>query len=415
MKSLTRFFGLSLCATLLTFLACGQQKDVGSNDDRIIRPPTDKELALAQSSNQFGFKLLDEVVSLSEGGNVFVSPLSVSMALGMTYNGAKGTTAEGMATALEYGDLTLEEVNHAYRDLINLLTTLDPKVTMEIANSIWYREGFNVLDAFIEVNQLYFDAVVSALDFASPEAAATINAWVDAQTHGKIDSIVEPPISAATVMFLINAVYFKGTWTYEFDEEHTRDDTFHVSGSEQKTVKMMSIEGDFAYLETEDFEAVDLPYGEGLFSMTVFLPKAGTDIDQLIADLNQETFDAWTASLSIDQGQLSLPRFELEYEAGLNDVLAALGMGQAFSPSADFSGINGGGGLFISNVKHKTYVKVNEEGTEAAAVTSVEVGITSAGPEGFVMRVNRPFVFVIHDHHSGALLFMGKIVDPPST
>jgi serpin B len=283
---------------------------------------------------------------------------------------------------------------------------------MEIANSIWIREGFEALQAFLDVNKTFFDAVVEVLDFSDPGAADIINAWVKEKTHQKIEEIVEKPIDAMTVMFLINAIYFKGTWTYEFDPDETAAEVFHAPGGDQ-TVQMMSMNVTVPYMQTEDFQAVNLPYGDELFSMVILLPKPGKDIDALVAALSDEDWANWLGAFAEQEGDIYLPRFELEYETSLNEVLMALGMEVAFTGAADFTGIHPAGGLFISNVKHKTYVKVNEEGTEAAAVTSVEIGYTSA-PEGFVLRVDRPFLFVIHDAHSKALLFVGKIVDPPS-
>jgi serine protease inhibitor len=404
MKNVMRF----VLVVSLIFAAC-------SGDDggpRIIRDLTQTEQKLVESSNLFGFNLMQEVVGLSDGGNVFISPLSVSFALGMTYNGARTTTEEGMRSALQYGDLTADEINQSYRDLIDLLCGLDPKVTMEIANSIWIREGFEALQAFIDVNRTFFDAVVEALDFASPGAADVINAWVDENTHGKIEEIVEDPIDAMTVMFLINAIYFKGNWTTEFDPADTQAAPFHAPSGDT-SVQMMHLHAELPYMQTDAFEAVNMPYGDGLFSMTVLVPKEGQSVYDLVGSLGAN-WSAWAAGFAVEEGYLWMPRFELEYETSLNDVLKALGMELAFSESmADFSGINPDHQLFISNVKHKTYVKVNEEGTEAAAVTSVEVGVTSA-PEGFYLRVDRPFLFLIHDAHSQALLFVGKIVDPPS-
>jgi serpin B len=237
-----------------------------------------------------------------------------------------------------------------------------------------------------------------------------INAWVAEKTHDKIDKILNETY-ADMVMVLINAIYFKGTWTYEFDPQDTADGTFHAPDGDQ-TVKMMHMHGELSYQENADFQAVDLPYGHELFSMTVFLPKAGKSVDDIVAMLTDENWSAWMAGFNVEELDLSLPRFELEYEKKLNDVLIALGMQDAFTPVvADFSGIKPDHDMWISEVKHKTYVKVNEEGTEAAAVTSVTVVDTAVGP---FMNVDRPFLFVIHDKNSKAMMFMGKIVDPPS-
>jgi len=378
----------------------------------IVRNLTTAEVKLTESDNKFGLKLFGKIVETEQDKNIFISPLSVSMALGMTYNGADSTTLEAMHKTLEYGDLTIQEVNESYRSLIELLTELDPKVIFDIANSIWYREGFPVENDFLTTNQDYFDAVVRALDFSSDDAADIINAWVNENTNGKIEKIVDKPIDPLTVMFLINAIYFKGTWTYEFDEENTTDDIFYLPDGSEKGCKMMSHQCDHNYFENEQFQAIDLPYGDAGFSMTILLPKPGIDTDSLIAQMNNNTWNSWLGSFSEQEVNLFLPKFKLEYEISLNDILSALGMSIAFEPGrADFTKINSDGNLYISEVKHKTFVEVNEEGTEAAAVTSVEISFTSIG-SGITMHINRPFVFAIRENHSGTILFIGKIVEP---
>ena len=378
----------------------------------IVRNLTTAEVKLTESDNKFGLKLFGKIVETEQDKNIFISPLSVSMALGMTYNGADSTTLEAMHETLEYGDLTIQEVNESYRSLIELLTELDPKVIFDIANSIWYREGFPVENDFLTTNQDYFDAVVRALDFSSDDAADIINAWVNENTNGKIEKIVDKPIDPLTVMFLINAIYFKGTWTYEFDEENTTDDIFYLPDGSEKGCKMMSHQCDHNYFENEQFQAIDLPYGDAGFSMTILLPKPGIDTDSLIAQMNNNTWNSWLGSFSEQEVNLFLPKFKLEYEISLNDILSALGMSIAFEPGrADFTKINSDGNLYISEVKHKTFVEVNEEGTEAAAVTSVEISFTSIG-SGITMHINRPFVFAIRENHSGTILFIGKIVEP---
>jgi len=375
------------------------------------RPLTEQEAQVVGASNEFGLSLFNEVLGQSDGGNTFVSPLSVSMALGMTYNGAAGTTAEAMHETLAFGELTTAEVDEGYLGLIELLTTMDSKVTLEIANSIWYRQGYEVLADFIETCETYFLAVVQALDFADPSAADTINAWVAEQTHDLIDQIVDS-ISSDTVMFLINAVYFKGDWTFKFDESLTADAEFHVDADTVSTVEMMELHGDVPVTYGDGFRAVDLPYGRKHFAMAVILPDMGVTVDEVAAGLTSERWSDIVAGFADEESTVRMPKFELEYEQSLNDVLSALGMAEAFDPlTADFSGINGSGGLFISEVKHKTFVRVDEVGTEAAAVTSVEMQETSA-PEPFT--VDRPFLVVLHDHHSGAILFIGKIIDPPA-
>jgi serine protease inhibitor len=373
------------------------------------RDLTTAEKQLVASDNKFGLRLFREIVSREGNKNVFVSPLSVAMALGMTYNGANGTTQEAMQNTLELQGMSLEEVNKSYRSVIDLLRGLDPKVTFQIANSIWYRQGFEVESNFLDLNTTYFDAIVRALDFDDPAAIVTINDWVDENTHGKIDKILDK-IPDETVMYLIDAIYFKGTWKLRFDPEKTTAQPFHLPDGSVKSCQMMAMpETDISYLATREFSAVDLKYGDGDYSMTILLPNWDMTVDSVVAQLTDENWQSWLGEFRLQNWALQIPKFEIEYEKSLKGVLGALGMGIAFTDSADFRGINRAGNLLITEVKHKTYVKVDEEGTEAAAVTSVEVGFTS-GPMS--LTVDRPFLFVIHENHSGTILFMGKIVDP---
>ena len=378
------------------------------------RELTTLEKQLVQSDNQFGLKLFKEINRQEASDkNIFVSPLSVSMALGMTLNGANGETQAAMEQTLEFAGLTTDEINQSYRSLIDLLTNLDGKVTFEIGNSIWHREGMTLEQTFMDINQQFFDAVVQAVNFNDAEAAAVLmNSWVKDKTHGKIDEIVKADaIDASTVMFLINAIYFKGTWTFEFKKENTRDDVFTTMNGSQTACKMMNMTGELSYFENDLFQAIDLPYGDKLFSMAIFLPKLPLDVNALLAELNQENWDAWLTGFADHTIELQFPKFTLEYELTVNEVLKAMGMAIAFGGAADFTKMYHPGGLFIDEVKHKTYVKVDEEGTEAAAVTSVEMAESSV-PSYPVMRVDRPFLFVIRDHHSNTILFMGKIVEP---
>jgi len=406
---------MNLLSEVLLAIAVLQCSNNPTAADRVAsRELTASEKLLVESNDRFGLKLFKEIVREEKDKNIFISPLSVSMALGMTYNGAAGTTREAMQKTLELSGLTIEEVNKSYKSLLELLSQLDPKVRFQVANSIWYRKGMSFEQEFIDLNKAYFDALVSELDFDDPKAAETINGWVDENTNGRITQIVDPPIDPMMVMFLINAIYFKGTWTYEFDKELTKDADFFLAGGSKSRCKLMTREGEFQYFENSDFQAIDLPYGDGDFTMIVFLPRMSKDIDSLIAEFSQENWNRWISGFSERKGTLELPRFTLKYELKLNDVLKALGMTIAFQPfAADFSNMyKGPEDLYISEVKHKTFVEVNEEGTEAAAGTSGGVAMTSVDPTVFWMRVDRPFVFAIRENKSQTLLFMGKIVEP---
>lgn len=382
-----------------------------------VRPLTELEKRLVHISNDFGFNLLRTVNQTESGKDVFISPLSVSMALGMTLNGADGTTEEAMRSTLGFSGMTQEEVNKASSGLMQLLRTLDPKVEFKIANSIWHRLGFAVEQEFIETNRRYFEAIVTGLDFSAPDASATINQWVESSTNGKIEKIVPDQIPREVVMYLINAMYFKGTWTYQFDKSKTTEAPFHLPDGTTRTARLMQLRGTLPYVETPLYQAVELPYGDSLFSMIVVLPKPGQPVETFVNELTEDSWSALRDGLRAQLGTVFMPKFKLEFEKALNDALKALGMGIAFDPdSADFRRISRqvyeiGERLFITEVKHKTFVQVDEEGTEAAAVTSVEIGITSL-PSEFMMRVDRPFFFVITERHSGTLLFLGKIVEP---
>ncbi|UCH62673.1 MAG: serpin family protein [Fidelibacterota bacterium] len=411
------FLPISLAGLVLMHCSNPSEPD-DVNYSALPRQLTPEEIELAASADRFGLKLFREVVQQDADKNIFVSPLSVSMALGMTANGAADSTLAAMRTTLELADLDEGESNVAYQSLIELLTGADPKVQFDIANSIWYRNIWTFNNDFLQRCQDYFEAVVQGLDFSDPGAADVINAWVKENTQGKIEEIVGKPIDPLTAMFLINALYFNGTWTYEFDPVDTEDDEFTRMDGSKVACRMMSQEADLLYLETGQFQAVDLPYGDGLFSMTVLLPKPEVNLDDLVADLTPENWSLWISGLDSHAVQLELPKIKLSYDLTMNDVLMALGMGVAFDPGqADFTrmlveGEEYPGNLYIYQVKHKTFVQVDEEGTEAAAVTMVEIGFTSIGPNSIVMRVDRPFIFVIRERTSGTLLFMGKIVEP---
>lgn len=372
------------------------------------------EVKLISASNEFGFDLLKNINTNEIGKDLFISPISVSMALGMTYNGADGETKDAMRIALHLGDLTDDEINRSYESLISLLLSLDPEVAMALANSIWYRDNIDFEQTFLDLARQYFDAEVHGFDFSAPDAADIINSWIEDKTNGLIKETLNPPLPRDAVMYLINAIYFKGTWTIQFDDEMTRDMTFYSSDDTQSMVKMMSLREEFPYYENDELQMVDLPYGNGDFSMTIVLPNKEKNIDALISEMSDQSWNSLTSNLSPDTGDIFLPRFKLEYKTELIKPLTEMGMGIAFSDGlADFSKMRSQNDLFISRVLHKSFVEVNEEGTEAAAVTVVEVSTSSVGPShGFSMLINRPFLFVIRENRSGAIMFIGKIVNP---
>jgi serpin B len=409
-----------LPAVLLTLLICACAKDPVGPPPRIAALPralTPAEQQLIQADNRFAIKLLRQATADTRDTlpNLFVSPLSVAMALGMAYNGAAGTTADSMQRTLELDSMSLDQVNESYRSLISLLEGLDSHVRLQIANSIWYKQGYTVLQPFLDANRDFYDARVSALDFASPTAPDTINRWVTEQTHGVIDRIVDA-IPDGMRLYLINAIYFKGDWTRQFDPSLTQARPFRLPDGSMVNVPTMTYgqEVDLRLTYRPYATIVDLPYGGAAFSMTIVLPSDTSSVDHLVDALTREQWDGWTATLQPEKGQLYLPKFKLTNNLGLIPSLASLGMGIAFGCeplTADFTRIHVPSELCITEVKHKTYVDVDEEGTEAAAVTSVGIGLTSVPPTIFV---DRPFLFALRENLSGTILFMGVIRHPPN-
>jgi len=403
-----------ILVSVLFFVSCSKDLSPLDNENNVtMRPLTDQEKVLVEADKSFGLKLFKAVSQKDANKDVFISPLSISMALGMTLNGADSATYEAMIQTLEFSGLSNDEINGAYLSLIELLLNLDDKVLFEIANSIWYRDDFSVEQLFIKTNQTYFDATILPRDFTDPATITAINDWVAEKTHYKITEIIDQ-IDPLTVMFLINALYFKGTWTYEFDKKLTTEAPFFTPDGSQHNCQLMQITSDFEYYQDERVQIIDLPYGNGQFSMTILLPRRDIDLSTFISTLEESRWTEYLGSLRKAEVLLETPKFKMEYKIKLNDVLSAMGMSVAFDPGrANFSRINPDVQLFISQVLHKTFVQVDEEGTEAAAVTVVEVGYTSVDPpDGYYMRVDRPFMFVLRERQSGTLLFMGKVSQP---
>lgn len=372
-----------------------------------------KAAALVESDTRFGLDLFREVNSMDEAPeNLMISPVSVAVALGMTYNGAEGETKTAFEETLRFSGYSREEINTIHQALINHILAADPEVIMEIANSIWYRQGFEVLSSFIDTNRYYYNAEVSDLDFGNPASTGIINDWCALKTHDKIKNVLDQ-ISSDAVMYLINAIYFNGTWTYQFDESKSFSGPFYKEDGNEKEVEYMMMQTDLQYLSKEQFNAVDLPYGNKKFSMTVFLPKGNFTVNDMIGQLRSDSLSQWGKEFFEKEVILTLPKFKFGYKELLNDPLTDMGLGVAFSGMADFTGINPSGNLNISRVIHQSFIDVNEKGTEAAAVTVVEIEYTSAGPDNKIyFTANRPFIFAIREKTSNAILFIGKVGNP---
>ena len=408
-----------LLATVAVVAACSDATGPSGRTPRITELPralSSGEQAVIGASNAFGFNLLRELDRTSADSNIFMSPLSASMALGMTMNGASGQTFDEMRSTLGFGAQPSAEINASYRSLIDLLRALDQTVDVRIANAIWYRTGFPFEAIFLDESKQFFDAKVAPLDFAASAAVPTINDWVKASTNGKIDNIVDGPIPADVVMYLINAIYFNGAWTTRFDKSLTKPGQFTTVDGAAAPVAMMHRTDTVRVAETADMQVVELPYGGGAFAMTILLPKPGGSIAATVASLSSDAWQSTVAAAIPQKVDLYMPKFSLRWDALLNDPLQSLGMRLAFQGDvADFTRMSRAAGneLYISKVKQKAFVDVHEEGTEAAAATSVEISVTcTCGPP--VIRIDRPFVLAIRERLSGTILFLGKIVRPPA-
>lgn len=402
------------CYLTLLLLLTACESPVGPGNlppllTQLPRPLSTAEARVIDASNAFAFDLLREVTRKLPGdSNAFLSPLSAGMALGMALNGANGETYDSMQATLRLTGLSEAEINQGYKDLIALLLGLDSSTEMNIANSMWAHQRLALEQAFIDAGKTFFDAEVGTLDFASPAAVTTINDWVSQKTNGRIPTLLDE-ISPEEVLFLINAIYFKGRWRDAFERDETRPGPFYAATGATRTAQVMSQQDSLRYHESADYQAVDLLYGNGAFSMTVLLPQPGHTPAELLAGMSPQTWSDLAGSFQDQKIHLSLPRFRLEYSRSLGPDLTALGMGIAFdSGRADFYRIADvrPDRLFITRVDQKTFVDVNEEGTEAAAATAAGIGLTSAPPS---MVVDRPFVFAIRERLSGTVVFMGVI------
>jgi serpin B len=390
--------------------------------------------SLMSANTSFAFDLLKQIAGKQPGGNVFISPYSVSTVLQMVGDGAAGSTKQQIESVLYLNEMVgdsaaggpkqeIESVpylngmaarDEACKSLVQSITSGQSNVTLNLANSIWFKQGVELRPEFVAGCTNYFQAETGALDFTSPQSAKIINDWADENTHGQIKDIVQWPIDPLTRVILANAIYFKGRWAHEFDKSATKDRAFTSPDGSQKQVPMMQQQGHFDYVQAKRFQAVRLPYAGGRLEMYLFLPDKGSDIKKLLAGFDGGTWQNEIQRQFRDrEGMVVLPRFKLNYNVVLNEPLEALGMKRAFSADADFSAMSAEK-LFLSEVKQKSFVEVNEEGTEAAAVTTAtfHASVMMRPESPFEMILDHPFFFVIGDKTTRSILFMGIVSNP---
>jgi serine protease inhibitor len=407
-----RHFNQSLSAllfALVTVSACSDLTGPGLNPlTELPRTLSVAEQQVIGSATAFGFDLIREVAARDQRPNVVLSPFSASMALAMALNGSDGETFDEMRTTLGFPALTLQEINDAFSSLTDLLTTLDPDVRFEVGNSLWANEDVPFHEAFTQSVAAAFDARAESRDFADPATLEAINAWAAENTDGLIDSILDE-LDPTLALLLMNAIYFDAPWASRFDPDDTTAQDFRRADDSVVPVDMMSLGGVEVRLgQGPDYAAVELPYASTAFTMVIIVPHE--DARAFLAELDQAEWDAVLAGLqptTVDL--LSIPKFSLTYDGFLNDALEEMGMGRAFRPGADFTRMSPvGDRLCIDFVRQKTFIEIDEQGTRAAAVTAVGVGVRSF--TGLI--VDRPFVFALRERLSGAVLFVGLVGDP---
>ncbi len=401
---------LMLCIITATGMLAGCSGKLSPSEQNNTFELSKISTETADANSRFAFDIFKQLDKEDGNRSIFISPLSISTALTMTYQGAGTTTKEAMARALGYTGIDDGKLNESYRNQLRYLRQLDKKVELNISNSLWIRKGESIKEEFLSANKDIFDASVNLLDFSKQNAADQINQWISDTTKHKIEKMVDSPIPSDVIMYLINAIYFKGDWTEQFEKKNTFSAQFHIGDGSTSEVMMMSRNGKVEYGQGDGFKAVRLPYGSGNAAMYCILPEETVSINDFIESLDADRWKAIRGSISErDDVQLQLPHFKLEYGIkNLNDCLTALGMGEAFKDTADFSGIRNG--VYLSRVLHKAVIEVNEEGSEAAASTVVKMD-EKAVAQLLTFIADRPFVFVIADDETGTILFMGKLYD----
>lgn len=402
--SLLAFAGMSSCSKY-----SGQEPDLTPKTLEL----TAKAAEVIEYGNDFGIELFTRVAGV-EDKNFMLSPLSASAALTMLLNGCAGDTYDQLRGTLKYPEtMTISEINDVYKSLVSQLLDIDPKVKLALANAIFYRQGFSVKNPFLSTMDTDFNAEIAGLDFSLPSALTTINKWASDNTNGKIPKVLNE-ISGDAVMFIMNALYFKGDWSYQFNKDLTSDRPFYTGGS--GSVNVSTMKGDVGSRVTSGtgYRAIEMPYGQTNFTMVVIVPE-GT-LAEFNASFDADKWNTVTSALDYQEkfGELTvyMPKFKFSYEKYLNDQLQGMGMLDAFNPSlADLSGISDAS-IFVSFVKQNTFVEVDEKGTEAAAVTTIGVEVTSFPPQPREFVIDKPFVFAIRERTTNALLFIGQVANP---
>lgn len=391
---------------------CSKIQDENLPSEPVLINLNPEQVKVAESVNDFAFDVF-RLISENTGAekNIIISPLSISYALSMTLNGADGETREAILDALRQAGLTPEEINNSYKYLSGKLLSVDKRVNMSIANSVWTENKFKVKKSFIDILTGYYDAESKAFDIEDPETPRYVNKWIEDKTNGLIKEMIEE-LEDNTVMLLINAIWFKAKWKYEFDTKNTINSNFTTGDGPVLSVPMMKQTEKIKIYKGAEFTVAELPYGQGNFVMDVILPDQDKEVGTLLPLVTGTNLAEWSEKMNETEVALTFPRFKNGYKIKLKEILSDMGMGIAFSDFADFTNITEYPPLLINEVTHQAFIETNEEGTEAAAATVVEIGLTSVGPQPFEFNADRPFIYLIREITTNTVIFMGRVSDP---
>ena len=403
-------FALSIFIPLL-LLSCNKEPAEILPVDPVPINLTTDQIALIKSENSFAFDIFKKIIENSEvSENIIISPLSISVALSMTLNGADGSTRDAILQTLRVTGISPEIINNSYKKLSEALLNIDKRVLISIANSVWTEKNFVVKKPFIDILTGFYNAESKSFDVYDPMAPKQINNWIENKTNGLIKDMIEG-LDQSTVMLLINAIYFKGKWNSQFDKDNTVQESFTKPDGLTSTVPMMKQTSGFKIFTGEGFVLAEFPYGQGNFVMDVILPNENSGINNVVSLLNDNNFNEWITRMGTRETDLAFPRFKYGYKKLLKETLTDMRMGIAFSDGADFSNISDID-LLISEVIHQAFIETNEEGTEAAAATVVNFVTTSMPPPPLILNFDHSFLYIIRETTTNTILFMGKVADP---
>jgi serine protease inhibitor len=412
MNKSKRAIAIAIALVIMTASGCSLKKSIEVESKYTIQA---KELTssvdkISSANNKVAFKFLSETLKANNKENVIISPLSLNTILALTQNGAAGNTKEQMLKALELQGLDDNTINESYRNIIAHFNSLK-SIETKIGDSIWIRKNAHVKKELIDIGKNYYEAEINEVDFTKKDTVDTVNKWVSDRTAGKVDKMMDA-FQDDTYMTLINTVYFKGKWSNPFTESSTSKQKFTSSDGSTKDVDMMKETMGIEYIKNTNFQAARIPYEDNNFGMYVFLPNKDSSVDKLVNEMTMENWNKWVNEFKKTQVQVSLPKFKIEFEEELNSMLKGFGMKDAFDGNANFSNITDKTGLYIDLVKQKSYIDVNEAGTEAASATAVVMRTVSVPLDPTQFTVDRPFIYAIADKKTGLIIFMGKVEKP---